>query len=97
MCAFSAWPIQPGRSAADDHAVVGDARRLLEHPAGVRGDARVEIQGKKIYLNLIGACAGCMMEHATMGGIQAKLCEALGELVQVLPARQLAKALAQAE
>ena len=54
----------------------------------------VEIQGKKIYLNLIGACAGCMMEHATMGGIQAKLCEALGELVQVLPARELAKELA---
>ncbi len=54
----------------------------------------IEIQGKKIYLNLIGACAGCMMEHATMGGIQAKLCEALGELVQVLPARELAKELA---
>jgi NifU-like protein len=54
----------------------------------------VEIQGKKIYLNLVGACAGCMMEHATMGGIQAKLCEALGELVQVLPARELAKELA---
>ena len=54
----------------------------------------VEIQGKKIYLNLIGACAGCMMEHATMGGIQAKLCEALGELVQVLPVRELAKELA---
>ena len=41
---------------------------------------------------LIGACAGCMMEHATMGGIQAKLCEALGELVTVLPARELAHA-----
>ena len=51
----------------------------------------IEIQGKKIYLNLIGACAGCMMEHATMGGIQARLCEALGELVQVLPARELAR------
>jgi NifU-like protein len=56
----------------------------------------IEIQGKKIYLNLIGACAGCMMEHATMGGIQAKLCEALGELVTVLPARELAKELARA-
>lgn len=56
----------------------------------------VEVQGKKIYVNLVGACAGCMMEHATMGGIQAKLCEALGELVTVLPARELAKELARA-
>lgn len=52
----------------------------------------VEVQGKKIYVNLVGACSGCMMEHATMGGIQAKLCEALGELVTVLPARELAHA-----
>lgn len=50
----------------------------------------VEVQGKKIFVNLVGACSGCMMEHATMGGIQAKLCEALGELVTVLPAREMA-------
>jgi NifU-like protein len=56
----------------------------------------VEVKGKKIYVNLVGACSGCMMEHATMGGIQAKLCEALGELVTVLPARELARATAEA-
>jgi len=56
----------------------------------------VEVQGKKIFINLIGACSGCMMEHATMGGIQAKLCEALGELVTVLPAREMARIMANA-
>jgi len=46
----------------------------------------VEVQGKKIYVNLKGACSGCMMEAATLGGVQQKMIEALGELVQVLPA-----------
>jgi NifU-like protein len=45
----------------------------------------VEVDGKKIYVTLKGACQGCMMEAATLGGIQQKLIEALGELVQVLP------------
>ena len=30
----------------------------------------VEVAGKDIYVNLKGACAGCMMEQATLGGIQ---------------------------
>jgi len=50
----------------------------------------VEVDGKKIYVALSGACQGCSMEAATMGGIQQKLVEALGELVQVLPVAALA-------
>ncbi|MDD5298114.1 MAG: Fe-S cluster assembly protein NifU [Rhodocyclaceae bacterium] len=46
----------------------------------------VEVQGKKIFVTLKGACSGCMMEAATLGGVQQKMIEALGELVQVLPA-----------
>ena len=52
----------------------------------------VEVDGKKIYVALTGACQGCQMESATLGGIQAKLVEALGELVQVLPVAALAHA-----
>ncbi len=50
----------------------------------------VEVEGKKIYVALSGACQGCQMESATLGGIQHKLVEALGELVQVLPVGALA-------
>jgi len=50
----------------------------------------VEVDGKKIYVALSGACQGCQMESATLGGIQHKLVEALGELVQVLPVAALA-------
>lgn len=50
----------------------------------------VEVVGKRIYVNLKGACAGCMMEQATLGGVQQQMIEALGELVQVIPASQMA-------
>ena len=49
----------------------------------------VEIDGKNIYVNLKGACEGCMMEQATLSGIQAQLVDALGEFVQLLPAGML--------
>jgi len=52
----------------------------------------VEIDGKTIYVNLMGACKGCMMETATLGDLQNKLCEGLGELVRVLPASLMATA-----
>ena len=50
----------------------------------------VEVDGKKIYVALSGACQGCSMEAATLGGVQQKLIEALGELVQVLPVGAMA-------
>jgi NifU-like protein len=50
----------------------------------------VEVDGKNIYVNLKGACQGCMMEAATLSGIQTQLVEALGEFVQLLPAAMLA-------
>lgn len=52
----------------------------------------VEIDGKNIYVNLKGACVGCMMEAATLNGIQTKLVEALGEFVRLLPASMIGKA-----
>jgi NifU-like protein len=51
----------------------------------------VEVDGKNIYVNLKGACQGCMMEAATLNGIQQKLVEALGEFVRLLPAGMLGK------
>jgi len=52
----------------------------------------IEVDGKKIYVELSGACQGCSMEAATLGGVQQKLIETLGELVQVLPVTALARA-----
>ena len=63
--------------------VLDSVRPMLQRD---RGDVELaDVQGKKIYVHLKGACSGCQMEAATLGGIQQKMIEALGELVQVLP------------
>ncbi len=48
----------------------------------------VDIDGKDIYINMTGACAGCQMASTTMEGIQQRIVEDLGEFVRVLPARR---------
>ncbi len=47
----------------------------------------VDVDGKTIYVNMIGACAGCQMEALTLQGIQQKLMEDLGEFVKIVPSR----------
>lgn len=49
----------------------------------------VEVDGKTVYVNMIGACANCQMSTSTIGGIQQKLMEALGEFIKVIPASQM--------
>ncbi len=51
-----------------------------------RGDCELlDIDGKNIYVSLIGACSGCQMAAMTVGGIQQKMIEALGEFVKIIP------------
>ncbi|MBV1789715.1 Fe-S cluster assembly protein NifU [Marinobacterium sp. D7] len=46
----------------------------------------VDVDGKNIYVHLTGACTGCQMAAMTLGGIQQRLIEELGEFVKVIPA-----------
>ena len=51
-----------------------------------KGDVElVDVDGKTVYVNLIGACSGCQLAASTLGGIQQKLIEALGEFIKVVP------------
>jgi len=49
----------------------------------------VEVIGNTIYVNMIGACSGCQLAAATLGGIQQRLIEDLGEFIKVIPATQM--------
>ncbi|MCG8025697.1 MAG: Fe-S cluster assembly protein NifU [Candidatus Thiodiazotropha endolucinida] len=49
----------------------------------------IEVDGRDIFVKMIGACAGCQMAATTLGGIQQHLAEGLGEFIQVLPAEEL--------
>jgi Fe-S cluster biogenesis protein NfuA len=45
----------------------------------------ISVDGNKINVKLTGACVFCKLSSATLEGIQAKLVEALGEFVRVIP------------
>lgn len=45
----------------------------------------IDVDGKNIYVKLVGACSGCQMAAMTLGGVQQKLIETLGEFVKVIP------------
>ncbi|MDX1813040.1 MAG: Fe-S cluster assembly protein NifU [Gammaproteobacteria bacterium] len=53
----------------------------------------VEVAGNTIYVNMIGACSGCQLASATLGGIQQRLMEELGEFIKVVPASQMPQAM----
>lgn len=51
----------------------------------------VEVDGNKVYVNMTGACSNCQMASMTIGGIQQRLMEDLGEFIKVVPASQMPK------
>lgn len=51
----------------------------------------VEVDGNTVYVNMTGACTNCQMAAMTIGGIQQRLMEDLGEYIKVVPASQMPK------
>ncbi|WP_426415173.1 Fe-S cluster assembly protein NifU [Aestuariirhabdus sp. LZHN29] len=45
----------------------------------------VEVQDEKIFVRMQGACGGCQMAGATLGWVQQRLVESLGEFVRLIP------------
>ena len=88
-------PIKPERTSLTNlqrirriEALLDEIRPNLQRD---HGDVElVEVDGRNIFVKMTGACAGCQMASATLGGIQQHLAEGLGELIQVLPAEELA-------
>jgi NifU-like protein len=69
--------------------ILEDIRPMLQRD---HGDVElVDIDGKTVYVNMVGACSGCQMASLTLNGIQQKLMEELGEFIKVVPASQMPK------
>ena len=63
-----------------------------------KGDAElVDVVGNTVYLKMTGACSGCQMAAMTLGGIQQRIMEDLGEFIKVLPDTEMPKAPMKAE
>lgn len=59
-----------------------------------RGDielVEVDFDKKIAFVNLSGACSGCQMAAATLGGVQQRVMEDLGEFIRILPATEMGK------
>ena len=53
------------------------------------GDAElVDVDGNTVYVKMTGACSGCSMAAMTIGGIQQRLMEDLGEFIKVVAVRE---------
>lgn len=58
-----------------------------------KGDVElVDVIGDNVYVNMTGACSGCQMAAATLGGIQQRIIEDLGQFIKVLPHTEMPKA-----
>ncbi len=53
-----------------------------------RGDVElIDVNGNTVSVKMVGACSGCQMAGMTLGGIQQRLMEELGEFIKVVPAQ----------
>jgi NifU-like protein len=48
---------------------------------------RVEVEEDRVLVKLSGACVGCQMASVTVGGIQERLVEKLGQPIRVIPVK----------
>jgi NifU-like protein len=82
-------PVDPAVTAAnaEKRKVIQDAldsiRPNLKRDGG---DCElIDVQGDKVYVKMIGACAGCQLSAMTLNGVQAKLVEATGRMIRLIP------------
>lgn len=82
-----------GAAAAVD-PVAAERRRVIEatleeiRPNLKRdgGDCELlDVQGDKVFVKMTGACVGCQLSSLTLTGVQAKLVEATGRMIRVIP------------
>lgn len=94
-----AKPVAPATAPTGGMTNLQRMRRIEEILEEIRpmlqrdhGDVElVDIDGKTVYVNMVGACSGCQMASLTLNGIQQKLMEELGEFIKVVPASQMPK------
>ncbi|MEB4592361.1 Fe-S cluster assembly protein NifU [Candidatus Thiothrix sp. Deng01] len=91
-------PAKPAKAAMTNLQRMRRIERTLEairpQLQADRGDielVEVDFDKKVAFVNLSGACSGCQMAAATLGGVQQRVMEDLGEFIRVLPATEMAK------
>jgi NifU-like protein len=98
-----ALPVAPAAASAQTVSAGGTLQRIRRIERVIEsirpnlqrdhGDVELlDVDGKNIYIKLTGACTGCQLASTTLGGIQQRLIEDLGEFVKVIPVSATAHA-----
>lgn len=84
----------PPEAAPISDAVAAERRKLIAATIESirpnlqrdKGDCElIDVQGDKVYVKMTGACVGCQLSSMTLNGVQAKLVEATGRMIRVIP------------
>jgi NifU-like protein len=83
----------PEADPATDPVLIERRRIIAETIESIRpnlqrdkGDCElIDVQGDKVYVKMTGACVGCQLSSMTLNGVQAKLVEATGRMIRVIP------------
>lgn len=83
----------PPAAASDDPAAAARRKVIADALDAIRpnlkrdgGDCElIDVQGDKVFVKMTGACVGCQLSSMTLNGVQAKLVEATGRMIRVIP------------
>jgi|WetSurMetagenome_2_1015567.scaffolds.fasta_scaffold113877_2 NifU-like protein len=78
---------EPQLHQPDKQALIEDAiAQLRTHLKRDGGDIElISIDGDRIVVDLKGNCTGCVLSSVTLAGIRARLVEAVGRPLRVIP------------
>ncbi len=80
---IEAGKLTPAQRIKKIDKVIEEMRVFLQRDGG---DVElVDVDGKTVFVKMTGACQGCGMATSTLGGIQQRLMEELGEFLRVVP------------
>jgi NifU-like protein len=87
MLAQPSLVAEPQVHLPDKQALIEDAiARLRLHLKRDGGDIElVSIDGDMVVVDLKGNCTGCVLSSVTLAGIRARLIEAVGRPLRVIP------------
>jgi len=79
-------PVSDAVAAARRELIAATIESIRPNLQRDKGDCElIDVQGDKVYVKMTGACVGCQLSSMTLNGVQAKLVEATGRMIRVIP------------
>ncbi len=81
-----AAPVSDAAAAARRELIAAVIESIRPNLQRDKGDCElIDVQGDKVFVKMTGACVMCSLSSMTLNGVQAKLVEATGRMIRVIP------------